>query len=193
MMDSQTLKTLFTDARTHNGWLQKDVSDELLMQIYDAAKFGPTSANCSPLRVVFIKSAAAKEKLKPCLAEGNVEKTMTAPVTAIFADDYAFYDHLPKLFPHADAKSWFAGNQPLIDMTAFRNGTLQAAYFILAARCFGLDTGAMSGFDNAKVDELFFKGTAIKSNFLCNLGYGDASKLFPRSPRFDFNDICEIA
>ncbi|MBX9976960.1 MAG: malonic semialdehyde reductase [Alphaproteobacteria bacterium] len=192
-MDSNTLKMLFTDARTHNGWLSKDIPDDLLQKVYDAAKFGPTSANCSPLRIVFIKSAEAKEKLKPCLAEGNIEKTMTAPVTAIFADDFAFYDHLPKLFPHADAKSWFAGNQTLIDITAFRNGTLQTAYFMLAARGFGLDCGPMSGFDNTKVDELFFKGTAIKSNFLCNLGYGDTSKLFPRSPRFDFNEVCTIA
>ncbi len=186
------LKLLFTDARTHNGWLDKPVDDDLLIKIYDAAKFGPTSANCSPLRLYFIKSKEAKEKLKPCLAPGNVEKTMAAPVTVIFADDYAFYDHLPKLFPHADAKSWFVGNQPLIDTTAFRNSVLQAAYFMLAARLHGLDCGPMSGFDNAQVDAVFLKDTSYKSNFICNLGYGDASKLFPRSPRFDFSDVCKV-
>ena len=192
MILEDILKTLWTDARTHNAWQEKDVSDDVLQKIYDVAKFGPTSANSSPLRIVFIKSVDAKKRLLPCLMEGNIEKTMTAPVTAIFGDDYAFYDHLPRLFPHADAKSWFKGNDALIASTAFRNGTLQAAYFMLAARAFGLDCGAMSGFDNQKVDELFFEGTSIRSNFLCNFGYGDAEKLFPRSPRFDFKEICQI-
>lgn len=192
MIDSKALAQLFTEARTHNGWQEKDVPDTILHSIYDAAKFGPTSANCSPVRIIFIKSKEAKEKLRPCLAEGNIEKTMSAPVTAIFGDDYAFYEKLPELFPHADAKSWFVGNQNLIDTTAFRNGTLQAAYFILAARAYGIDCGAMSGFDNAKVDEMFFKNTSVKSNFLCNLGYGDVSKLYPRSPRLAFDEACAI-
>lgn len=192
MLDQKTLEILFTEARTHNGWLDKDVDDALLQKIYDVMKFGATSANCSPMRVVFVKSPEAKEKLNQCLAPGNLEKTMTAPVTAIFGDDYSFYDHLPKLFPHTDAKSWFVGNDALIEKTAFRNGTLQGAYFMLAARAFGLDCGPMSGFDNAKCDELFFAGTNVKSNFMCNLGYGDASKLFPRSPRFNFDEVCKI-
>lgn len=192
MLSTDTLSTLWTQARTHNAWQDKKVPDTLLQQIYDVAKFGPTSANCSPLRIIFITSQEAKERLRPCLMEGNIEKTMTAPVTAIFGDDHAFYEHLPKLFPHTDAKSWFVGNDSLITSTAFRNGTLQAAYFMLAARAFGLDCGAMSGFDTQKVDELFFKGTSIKSNFLCNLGYGDTSKLFERSPRFEFSDVCTV-
>ncbi len=192
MLDESALKLLFTEARTYNGWMGRGVPDDLLKRIYDAAKFGPTSANCSPLRIVFIRSQESKERLKPCLAPGNVEKTMSAPVTAIFASDFAFYDHLPKLFPHVDARSWFEGNEALIEETAFRNSTLQAAYFIIAARAFGIDCGAMSGFDGAKVDGIFFKGTRYKSNFLCNFGYGDSSKLFPRSPRFDFDDVCTI-
>lgn len=192
ILNDEALDILFREARTHNGWQQRDVSNVLLQAAYDLTKMAPTSANCSPLRIVFVKSPEAKEKLKSTLAEGNVEKTMTAPVTAIFANDFSFYEHLPKLFPHTDAKSWFVGNQQLIDDTAHRNGTLQAGYFMLAARSLGLDVGAMSGFDNAKVDELFFKGTTFKSNFICNIGYGDASKLHPRSPRFDFDDACKI-
>lgn len=192
MTSQNWIKTIFTEARTHNGWQDRDVDDALLKEIYDIMKFGATSANCSPMRILFIKSKEAKEALQECLAPGNRDKTMAAPVTAIFADDFEFHNHLPKLFPHTDAKSWFEGNDDLINTTAFRNGTLQAAYFMLAARGLGLDCGPMSGFDNAKCDELFFKGTKVKSNFLCNLGYGDASKLFPRSPRFEFNEICKI-
>ena len=192
MLDQKSLEILFTEARTHNGWHAKGVEDTLLQKIYDVMKFGATSANCSPLRMIFIKSMAAKEKLKQCLAPGNIDKTMEAPVTAIFGDDYTFHDHLPKLFPHADARSWFVGNESLIQTTAFRNGTLQAAYFMLAARAHGLDCGPMSGFDNVKCDELFFSGTQTKSNFICNLGYGDPSKLYPRSPRFDFEDVCKV-
>jgi 3-hydroxypropanoate dehydrogenase len=142
--------------------------------------------------VVFVTSTEAKEKLKPALAEGNVVKTMAAPVTAILGMDMAFYEQLPKLFPHADARSWFVGNQPLIDATAFRNSSLQGGYFMLAARALGLDVGPMSGFDNTKVDTAFFAGTTIKSNFICSLGYGDASKLYPRSPRPEFSDFCSI-
>ncbi len=192
-MAAVTLAQIFTEARTHNYWQPKEVPDALLTEIYDIMKFGPTSANCSPLRIVFVKSKEAKEKLKPTLDKGNVEKTMAAPVTAIFANDMEFYEKLPKLFPHTDAKSWFVGKPEYIKTTAFRNGSLQAAYFMIAARAKGLDCGPMSGFDNAKLDEAFFKGTAYKSNFICNLGYGDASKLHPRSPRLDFAETCKIA
>ncbi|MDQ8038585.1 MAG: malonic semialdehyde reductase [Pedobacter sp.] len=191
-LNDAALKQLFTEARTHNGWLDKPVSDELLKQLYQLTVMGPTAANSQPLRVVFVKSAEAKARLKPHLSAGNLDKTMSAPVTAIIASDYAFYEQLPTLFPHADAKSWFVGNQPLIDTSAFRNGSLQGGYFILAARALGLDTGPMSGFDNAGVDKEFFAGTAIKSNFLVNLGYGDVAKLFPRSPRPDFADFAKI-
>lgn len=191
-LDEQTLKQLFTEARTHNGWQDKPVSDELLKQLHQLTVMGPTAANSQPLRVVFVKSADAKARLKPHLAPGNVDKTMSAPVTAIIASDFEFYEHLPTLFPHADAKSWFVGNQAMIDTSAFRNGSLQGGYFILAARALGLDTGPMSGFDNAGVDKEFFAGTAIKSNFLVNLGYGDVTKLFPRSPRPDFAEFARI-
>ncbi|MDR6379292.1 3-hydroxypropanoate dehydrogenase [Paraburkholderia caledonica] len=153
---------------------------------------GPTSANCSPGRFVFVKSPAVKEKLRPALSPGNVDKTMAAPVTVIVGMDMAFYEHLPKLFPHADARSWFAGNDKAIADTAFRNSTLQGGYLILAARALGLDAGPMSGFDATQVDETFFVGTTIRSNFLINLGYGDASKLFPRSPRLSFADAARI-
>ncbi len=186
------LEKIFTQARTHNAWLPEPVSDGLLHRIYDLMKWGPTSANSSPARIVFVKSKEAKEKLLPCMAPGNVDKTKTAPVTAIIAHDMEFYEKLPKLFPHADARSWFKGNPPLIESTAFRNGTLQGAYFIIAARSLGLDCGPMSGFDNAKVDAAFFAGTTWKSNFVCNLGYGDDTKLFPRAPRLDFNEACKI-
>jgi 3-hydroxypropanoate dehydrogenase len=192
MISQEALAILFTEARTHSHWLDKPVTEDLLKQVFDLAKMGPTSANCSPMRIVFIKSPTAKEKLKSCLDPLNIEKTMTAPVTAIIGMDYEFYEHLPKLFPHADARSWFAGNQPAIDTTTFRNASLQGGYFILAARALGLDCGPMSGFNNQMVDELFFSGTQIKSNFLCNLGYGDTSKLFPRSPRFTFEEACRV-
>ena len=188
----QALEQLFGGARTHNVWLNRPVSDELLQAVYEQTKWAPTSANCSPARFVFLKSEDAKLKLRPAISEGNLDKTMSAPVTVIVASDYAFYEKLPELFPHADAKSWFAGNQPLIDATAHRNGTLQGAYFMLAARALGLDCGPMSGFDNVMVDETFFAGSQIRSNFLINLGYGDADKLFPRSPRLAFNDACRI-
>ena len=188
------LDQLFRTARTFNAFLPREVTDEQLHALYELAKFGPTSANSSPMRLVFVKSAAAKEKLKPFLSEGNRAKTMAAPVTAIVANDHAFDEKLPQLFPHADARSWFVGNQPLIDTTAFRNATLQGAYVIMAARSIGLDCGPMSGFDNAGVDEAFFAGTTIKSNFLINIGYGDSSRdLFPRSPRLPFDEACRIA
>lgn len=188
----ESLNQIFLNARTHNGWLNQPVSDDLLKQAYDLAKWAPTSANSSPLRIVFVKSKEAKEKLLGAVMEGNVEKTKTAPVTAILAQDLEFYEKLPKLFPHADAKSWFVGNQAMIDSTAFRNSSLQAAYFMLAARSVGLDIGPMSGFNQAKVDADFFAGTQIKSNFMCNLGFGDASKLYPRAPRLDFEEVCKI-
>jgi len=187
------LDQLFREARTYNAWLPREVSDEQLHRLYDLAKFGPTSANASPMRLVFVKSAEAKAKLAPLLSDGNRAKTMEAPVTAIVGTDYAFYEHLPRLFPHADARSWFEGNQPLIDTTAFRNASLQGAYLLLAARALGLDCGPMSGFDQAGVDAAFFAGTTVKSNFLIALGYGDASRrLFPRSPRFAFDEACRI-
>lgn len=191
-LNEQALNQLFVKARTHNGWLEKPVSDAQLKQLYELAVMGPTSANSQPARFVFVKSADAKERLRPHLAPGNVDKTMAAPATVIVAADYEFYEHLPTLFPHADAKSWFVDNQAMIDSTAFRNSSLQGAYLILAARALGLDTGPMSGFDNAGVDKEFFTGTAIKSNFLVNLGYGDVSQLFPRSPRPAFADYSKI-
>ncbi len=183
---------IFSHARTHSVWRPEPVSDELLHHIYDLMKWGPTSANCTPMRIIFVKSMESKDKLLECMAEGNVEKTKTAPVTAILAMDMEFYEKLPKLFPHAPARSWFAGNKPLIESTAFRNSSLQGAYFIVAARSLGLDCGPMSGFDNAKVDAAFFAGTSWKSNFICNLGYGDAGKLHARSPRLDFDETCKI-
>lgn len=192
-LDDAALDQLFRNARTHNAWQVKDVPDALLHQLYDLVKWAPTSANSSPARFVFVKSPEAKAKLKDALAPGNVEKTMTAPVTVIVAQDMAFYDKLPQLFPHADARSWFAGNDALIESTAFRNASLQGAYLLMAARALGLDTGAMSGFDAAKLDAAFFAGTTIKSNFLINLGYGDEAGLFPRSPRLAFDDAARIA
>ncbi len=192
ILSDKDLDILFREARTFNKWKDQEVSDTLLQAVYDLVKFGPTSANCSPARIVFVKSDAAKARLKPLLDEGNVEKTMAAPVCAIIGHDMEFYEHLPQLFPHTDAKAWFVGNDEKIKDTAERNGTLQGGYFILAARSLGLDCGPMSGFDQAGVDKEFFAGTKVKSNFLINLGYGDASDMFPRSPRFDFDEVCEI-
>ena len=192
LLTDPAMQQLFTEARTHNAWRPEPVSPELLKKVYDLAKFGPTSANCCPLRIVFVQSEKAKARLKPALAETNAEKTMAAPVTAIMAQDMKFYEHLPFLFPHADAKAWFEGNAPLIAETAMRNSSLQGAYFMMAARACGLDCGPMSGFDQEKVNLEFFKGTSFKSNFLCNLGHGDAAKLFPRSPRFEFEGVCQI-
>lgn len=191
-LDGEGLDLIFREARTYNGWKDQDVSDQTLKQLHDILKFGPTSANCCPARFVFVKSKQAKEKLKPCLAEGNIEKTMSAPVTVIIGYDMEFYEKLPKLFPHADARSWFAGNDQAIQETAHRNGALQGAYLIIAARALGLDTGPMSGFDAEKTTEAFFSGTSVKADWLCNLGYGDEESLFPRSPRFDFDEACEI-
>jgi 3-hydroxypropanoate dehydrogenase len=192
-LNDESLDLIFRKARTHNVWLDKPVDDSLLAQIYDLAKMGPTSANMCPMRIVFVKSKAAKEKLKPALDAGNVDKTMIAPVTAIIGMDIHFYEKLPKLFPHADAKAWFKDlPENVLEYIALRNGSLQGAYFMLAARSLGLDCGPMSGFNNAKVDAAFFAGTSVKSNFLCNLGHGDSTKLFPRSPRLSFEDACQI-
>jgi 3-hydroxypropanoate dehydrogenase len=188
----EMLDLLFLKARTHHGWLDRPVDDQLLSDAYDLARMGPSSANNNPMRLVFVKSNAAKDRLKPALSPGNVEQTMSAPVTAIIAYDLEFYEHLSKLFPHMDFKSLYVGKPDLILSTAFRNGTLQGAYYMLACRALGLDLGPMSGFDNEIVDKEFFAGTAYKSNFLCNIGYGDPSKLHPRGPRFEFTEIAKI-
>jgi nitroreductase len=188
----EALGQIFTKARTHSVWLPDPVGDEVLHQIYELMKWGPTSANCCPGRIVFLKTREAREKLLACMDAGNIEKTRAAPVTAIVAYDMEFYEHLPKLYPNPEARSWFAGNQPLIESTAFRNGTLQGAYFLIAARSLGLDCGPMSGFDNAKVDAAFFQGTSWKSNFVCNLGHGDPGKLHARAARLDFQETCKI-
>jgi 3-hydroxypropanoate dehydrogenase len=193
VLDAAGRDLLFRAARTHYNWLPTPVDDALLRELYDLAKMGPTSANMCPLRVVFVKSKEAKEKLRPTLDAGNVDKTMAAPVTAILGMDIHFFDKLPKLFPHADAKAWFKDlPADKLEYIALRNSSLQGAYFMLAARAVGLDCGPMSGFDNAKVDAAFFAGTTVKSNFLCNLGHGDAAKLYPRSPRLTFDEACSI-
>lgn len=192
-LDATARGVLFEAARTHNKWLDRPVPEETLRRIYDLLKLGPTSANCCPGRFVFLCTAAGKERLKPALSRGNVDKTMSAPVTVIVAYDAAFYDLLPTLFPHTDARAWFTGSPALAGETAFRNGTLQGAYLIVAARALGLDAGPMSGFDNAKVDEAFFAGTTWRSNFLVNLGYGDPSGIRPRLPRLSFAEACRLA
>ena len=189
-VDDASLDALFRDARTQNAWTSKPVSDETLHALYGLLKFGPTSANCSPARFAFLRTAESRQRLFPALSAGNVEKTLTAPVTVIVAYDPRFYDRLPQLFPHADARAWFAGNAALAEETAFRNGTLQGAYLIIAARAVGLDAGPMSGFDKAIVDSTFFAESGLKSNFLVNLGYGDPAGLFPRSPRLEFDEAC---
>jgi 3-hydroxypropanoate dehydrogenase len=191
-LPSESLDQLFRTARTHNR-LGGEVSDETLRELYDLLKWAPTTANASPARFVFVKSAEAKKRLEPALSEGNLEKTMTAPVTVIVAHDLAFYEKLPFLFPHADAKSWFdTSPEAVLETVALRNGSLQGAYLILAARSLGLDCGPMSGFDNAKVDAEFFGGTRIRSNFLVNLGVGDPAAIFPRSPRLPFDEAARI-
>jgi 3-hydroxypropanoate dehydrogenase len=192
MLDDKSLDLLFRSARTHNGWLDKPVTDAQIRAIYDILKMGPTSANSQPARFVFIRTREGKEKLRPALSEGNTAKTMEAPVTALVAYDTQFYENLPRQFPHnQDAINWFKGT-PAAMPTAIRNGTLQGAYLIIAARALGLDIGAMSGFDNALVDKTFFPDGRFKSNFLCNIGYGDHSKIFARSPRLAFEDACSL-
>lgn len=192
ILTDQALDQLFRNARTANGWLPKPVTGELLHKIYDLMKFAPTSANSSPLRLVFLTSEAAKERLKPSLMAGNVDKVMTAPVVAVLAMDMQFYDHLPFLFPHTDARPWFAGNDKVIYDTAFRNSSLQAGYFIMAARACGLDCGPMSGFDAEAVNKEFFPDGRFKVNMICGLGYADTSKTFARSPRFSFEQACAV-
>lgn len=190
--DGTTLQLLFTEARTHYGWKDRDVSDETLRALYEIAKMGPTSMNQQPMRVIFIRSEAAKDRLEPALFEGNRPKMRSAPVTAIIAYDLNFWEELPKVFPpNPQAQDIFKNNSTAAQVNAFRNGSLQGAYFMLAARAVGLDVGGMSGFDNAKLDEEFFHGTSLKSNFLVNLGYADTSKIFRRLPRLSFDQVCE--
>lgn len=196
MLDDKSLDLLFRAARMHNGWLPRPVSDAQLREIYEIVKMGATSTNSQPGRFVFVRTPEGKAKLRPALSSGNTDKTMTAPVTAIVAYDTRFYEHLPRTFPHNQtATSWFTGpgKEDVAFKTTFRNGTLQGAYLIIAARALGLDVGAMSGFDNDKVDRAFFPDGRFKSNFLCNIGYGDPSKIFNRNPRLSFEETCTLA
>ena len=193
ILDDRSLDILFRTARTHNGWHEGEVGDVLIRALYDLMKWGPTAANCCPARFVFVKSKEAKERLRPHLDEGNVEKTMAAPATAIIAYDLKFYDHLPKLFPHnPSARDWFEGNEPKTLSSAVLNGSLQGAYMLIAARALGLDCGPMGGFNAEGVKAEFFPDEPVMPNFLCNLGYGNPSKLHPRAPRLDFDEACEI-
>ena len=191
-LDQSALDQLWIKARSHNRWTDAPVADELLQELYDLMKWGPTSANGTPARIVFVKSAAAKERLVACMNPGNVEKTRSAPVTAVIGMDMEFYEQLPQLFPQSDARSWFVGKQALIESTAMRNSSLQGGYFILAARALGLDCGPMSGFDAEKMNAAFFANSKLRVNFVCGLGYGDATKLFPRNPRLTFAQACRI-
>ena len=192
-LDRGSMDQLFIEARTHSRWLERPVTEALLRELYDLAKLAPTSANSQPMRLVFVRSREAKERLRPALAPQNVEKTMTAPVTAIVAHDLEFYERLPRLMPHVDARSWFA-TRPAeqIERAAFQGSSMQGAYVILAARALGLDAGPIGGFDGAKVDAAFFPGGTVRSNFLVNLGYGDPAGLYPRNPRLDFDEACRI-
>lgn len=192
-LPDSALDQLFRNARSQNGFVDKPVSDEQVHAIYELMKMGPTAANSCPVRLVFVKSFGAKEKLRPCLAQGNIDKSMSAPVVAIIAMDLAFYEKLPYLLPHVDARSWFVGDEQKIRESAFRDSTLQGAYLIMAARSLGLDCGPMVGFDAPMTDEVFFKGTHYKSNFLCTIGYGDPTKVFGRSPRLSFDEAARIA
>ncbi|MCD8497462.1 MAG: malonic semialdehyde reductase [Alphaproteobacteria bacterium] len=193
MLDDRAMDQLFREARTHSHWKPGEVNDTTLKALFDLLKMGPTSANSGPARFVFVKSKEAKEKLKPHLDAGNVDKTMAAPITALIGMDMKFYEHMGKLFPHApDARSWFEGNDAVIKATAFRNSSLQGAYLIMAARSLGLDCGPMSGFNAEGVKQAFFPEGDVEVNFICNIGHGDDSQLFPRSPRFSFDDVCKI-
>jgi nitroreductase len=191
-LSDSALDLLFRGARTQNVWQEEPLPEGTLNRLYDLVKMGPTSANCSPARFVFCKSLEARDKLADCASAGNRDKIRQAPVTVIIGHDLAFADRLPELFPHTDAKSWFDGNPPLIRETAFRNASLQGAYLILAARALGLDCGPMSGFEKAKVDEAFWSGTSVETNFLCALGHGTGEKVFPRSPRLPFDEACRV-
>ncbi len=192
MLNDAALDTLFRHARSHNRWSDRPVDDALLMQVFELMKWGPTSANTSPARIVFVKSAEAKERLVACMDPGNVDKTRSAPVIAIVGMDMEFYERLPQLFPHTDARSWFAGNPAKIEETAFRNSSLQGGYLIMAARALGLDCGPMSGFNPQRVNEAFFAGTPLRANFVCGLGYGNGEHLHARSPRLSFEQACRI-
>lgn len=193
VLSDQVLNQLFRDARSHNGWQDRDVTDEQLHQLYDLMKMGPTSTNACPARILFIRSAEAKQRLKACLNEGNITKSMTAPVVALIGMDLEFYNKLDKLWPHQpEAPSWFIGKPEKIQSAAYRNSSLQGAYLIMAVRSLGLDAGPMSGFDFDKMDQTFFPDGKVKSNFICAIGYGDDSKLYPRGPRLDFDEACEI-
>ena len=187
-----TPEQLFTDARTQNGYLDVPLPDETLRQLYDLLKWGPTAANSSPARLLFVRSAEAKARLLECVSPGNVAKVQQAPVTVIVGMDLEFHEKLPQLFPHADARSWFAGKPEAISASAFRNSSLQGGYMIMAARALGLDCGPMSGFDTAKVDAAFWAGTAVTTNFICTLGTGDPSKVFQRNPRLSFDEACGL-
>ena len=191
-LDSAALDLLFENARTHNVWQDRTVSEIVLRRLFDLMKMAPTSMNISPARIIFVKTEQGKEKLKPALVSGNVEKTMTAPVCAIIGHDLDCWKQLPKLFPFKDMSSLFNNNPDFVLSTAFRNCSMQGAYLIMAARALGLDCGPMSGFDNDLVDKEFFSGTAVKSNFLCNIGYGRKEKLSDRAPRFNFEDVCQV-
>lgn len=192
ILDDHALDVLFREARTYNGWQDKDVSDVLLQAVYDLFKWGPTSSNCCPVRIKFVKSKEAKEKLRPHLMAGNVDKTMAAPVTALLANDLEFYEKLPFLSPHNNARSWFVDKPAFTAETAFRNGTLQGAYMMLAARSLGLDCGPMSGFKQQGVKDAFFADENVQVNFICSLGYGVKESLYPRGPRLAFDEACEI-
>ena len=187
-----TTEQLFDHARTHNGFTDRPVPDATLRQLYEMLKWGPTSANSSPARFIFVRSPEAKALLVPAMSPGNQEKTRLAPVTVIVGMDMAVYDKLPQIFPHTDARSWFVGKTAMIEATAFRNSSLQGGYLIMAARALGLDCGPMSGFDAANVDAAFWAGSTVKTNFVCNLGYGDPTKLMPRSPRLSFEEACQL-
>lgn len=192
-LSDSALDQLFRTARSFNGYTDQPVTETELRAIWELMKMGPTAANCQPVRIVWCASDEAKEKLAALSSSANAGKIRSAPVTAILGMDMAFYDKLPELFPHTDARSWFVGNDAMIEATAFRNSSLQGAYFILAARALGLDTGPMSGFDNAAVDAAFFAGTTIRSNFIATLGHGDPASIFDRLPRPDFDDVNQIA
>ncbi len=193
LLSERALDLIIREARSHNGWLDKPVSDELLNQLYDIVKMGSTSMNTCPARFIFVRSPESKERLKKCLAPLNVDKVLAAPVTVIIGHDMEFYKHMPKLFAHnPHAQKLFENNEKMVESTAFRNGTLQGGYLMIAARALGLDIGPMSGFNNQACDQEFFAGTKIKSNFLCSLGYGDTNKIFQRLPRFTFDEVCEL-
>ncbi|MFU8838796.1 MAG: malonic semialdehyde reductase [Thiohalomonadaceae bacterium] len=192
ILNDSSLDQLFRQARSYNRWQDREVSDEQIRQLYELTKWGPTAANSCPARLVFVKSDEAKQRLKPCLDEGNVEKSMRAPVVAIIGMDMEFYEQLPKLFPHTDARSWFAGKPEKIEQNALRNSSLQAAYLIMAARALGLDCGPMSGFNYPKLEAEFFPGGTVRANFICAIGYGSEEQLYPRGPRLGFDEACRI-